>query len=76
MNEKLFGPRHKSIEVTLQNIATLYVKQHNYEQAEVLYEFAIAILVENLGQTHPLLVDTFKSLTGLYRIQGKFNETE
>ncbi len=72
-HEEFPSAMHKNVGLNLRNIATLYVKQRNYEQAGVLYELALAILDENLGPTHPLILETFKSLTYLYRLQGKID---
>src|SRR5438876_22031 len=47
------GPKHPETAQGLNNLADLYREQGKYEQAEPLYERALAIREEVLGPEHP-----------------------
>ncbi len=58
-------PEHPEIADTLHNLADLYGAQGKYEQAEPLYQRALAIREQVLGPEHPATAHTLKSLAEL-----------
>ena len=52
INEHALGPEHPETATTLDNLAQLYQAQGQYEQAESLYQRALAIRERILGQEH------------------------
>ncbi len=54
-----------------------YLGKHaQYEQAEPLYQRALAIYEQELGHDHPYVVTSIHNLASLYRAQGKFDQAE
>ncbi|MCH8963264.1 MAG: tetratricopeptide repeat protein, partial [Bacteroidetes bacterium] len=51
--EQALGPDHPSLAITLNNLAGLYESQGKYDQAEPLYQRALAIMERALGLDHP-----------------------
>ncbi len=47
-----------------------------YQEAEQLYERALAILEKSLGKDHPDVAQSLNNLAELYRAQGRFDEAE
>ena len=60
----------------LNNLAVLYRKQGKYEQAEPLYQRALAINEQQLGSDHPDTAQSLNNLALLYRKQGKYEHAE
>jgi len=56
----------------------VYLKQHHalYGEAELLYERALAIRKQKLGESHPDTARSLNNLAALYRIQGRYEEAE
>ncbi|MFM6063005.1 MAG: tetratricopeptide repeat protein, partial [Microcystis panniformis] len=51
--EKQLGAEHPDVAQSLNNLALLYYYQGKYTEAEPLYQKAIAICSEKLGENHP-----------------------
>ena len=61
---------------SLNNLALLYRNQGKYEQAEPLYQRALAIRERVLGAEHPDTARSLNNLALLYRNQGKDEQAE
>jgi tetratricopeptide (TPR) repeat protein len=61
---------------SLNNLANLYAEQGKFEQAEPLYQRALAIDEKVYGQDHPEVATDLRSLAILYEDQGKFEQAE
>ena len=65
------GPDHPDTAESLNNLAILYFYQGKYEQAEPLYQRALAIYEQQLGALHPNTATSLNNLAALYNTQGK-----
>ena len=61
---------------SLNNLALLYYAQGRYEEAELLYQQALQLKQELLGDRHPDVATSFNNLAELYRAQGRYEEAE
>ena len=61
---------------SLNNLAGLYAEQGQYEQAEPLYQRALAIREQQLGPLHPHTATSLNNLAGLYKAQGQYEQAE
>jgi tetratricopeptide (TPR) repeat protein len=61
---------------SLNNLASLYKSQGKYNQAEPLYQQALALLQKLLGDDHPDVAFSLNNLAELYYSQGKYKEAE
>ncbi len=57
----------------LNDLAILYLRQDKYEQAELLYQRALAIK-EKVGPEHPSTANTLDNLALLYAIRGSMSK--
>ncbi len=57
-------------------MALLYYTQGKYEQAEPLYQRALAIREQQVGPQHPDTASSLNNLAGLYANQGKYEQAE
>jgi tetratricopeptide (TPR) repeat protein len=71
-----FGVNHNSYANALNTLATVYVAQQKYDEAEGLYRRAIAIREKVLGDDHPAVAHTLTNLSLVYSLQRKFSEAE
>ena len=53
IREKQLGAEHPHVANSLNSLAILYQSQGKYTEAEPLYQKAIAICSEKLGENHP-----------------------
>jgi CHAT domain-containing protein len=74
IREKMLGPDHPVVAVSLNNLADLYKIQGQYTQAELLYKRALAILEKGLGATHPIVATSYANLALLYRDQNRLRD--
>jgi tetratricopeptide (TPR) repeat protein len=65
------GPEHPLTASSLSNLALLYKAQGKYEQAEPLYERALAIMERQLGPKHPLTLRAQRNYVALLRAMGR-----
>ena len=71
--EKQLGESHPSVASSLNNLALLYKSQGKYAEAEPLYQRAIAILLEKLGENHP---NTQAGIMNYYRMLAQLPDDE
>jgi len=57
-------------------LAGLYYSQGKYNEAEPLYQQALALRQKLLNDDHPHVAQSLNNLAGLYYSQGKYNEAE
>jgi len=76
INEKVLGPDHPHVAISLNNLALLYYAQGKYAEAEPLYKQSLAIREKALGPDHPDVATSLNNLAELYRVQGKYAEVE
>ena len=65
-----FGPDHPDVASALHILAARYHLVQRYQQAEALYERALAIRSERLGHDHASTVEVLEDLGDLWRDQG------
>jgi tetratricopeptide (TPR) repeat protein len=68
IGEKRLGSEHPKLATWLNNLAGLYSDQGKYEEAELLYERALAIYERKLGPNHPYTVSTRESYAFLKEV--------
>jgi tetratricopeptide (TPR) repeat protein len=71
-----FGINHTSYALALNTLATVYVAQQKYDEAEGLYRRAMAIREKVLGDDHLDVAHTLTNLSLVYSLQRKFGEAE
>jgi CHAT domain-containing protein/tetratricopeptide (TPR) repeat protein len=74
--ERLYGPEHPNVGVSLNNLAELYRAAGRYSEAEPVYRRGLANLEKGLGPGHPAVGNTLDNLASLYQQQGRLNEAE
>jgi len=72
--EQILGPEHPNTATTLSSLATLYLEQGKYEQAEPLYQRALRIKEQVLGPEHPSTDITVQSYAYLLRLMKRERE--
>ena len=76
MQEKLLGPNHLAVAVTLHNLALLYSDRGEFGKAEPLYQRVLAIWEQALGPEHPLVANALNNLANLYNFTGDYTKAE
>jgi tetratricopeptide (TPR) repeat protein len=71
-----FGINHTSYAYILNLLATVYLTQEKYDEAEGLYRRAMAIREKVLGDDHPDVAHTLTNLSLVYSLQRKFAAAE
>ena len=71
IREKVLGPDHPSTALSLNNLAALYDNQGKYDEAESLYQRALAIREKVLGSDHPDTAETRNNLAVLHSSIGE-----
>jgi tetratricopeptide (TPR) repeat protein len=61
---------------SLGRLANLYADQGRYSEAEPLFQEALRLGKQLLGDTHPDVVASLSNLAGLYESQGRYSEAE
>ncbi|MBW2368638.1 MAG: tetratricopeptide repeat protein, partial [Deltaproteobacteria bacterium] len=74
--EKALGPDHPDVAMILNNLASLYVNQGRYTQAELLYKRALSIYEKTLGPDHPDVATSLENLAVLYRAINRDEKVE
>ena len=67
LDAKVLRPEHPRLATALNNLASLYKRQGKYEQAEPLYQRALAIREQQLGPEHPTTVTIQEKYHALVR---------
>ena len=70
------GPNDTRVAVVLNNLASLCHNQRKIEEAQTLYERALAIRRQALGESHPMVAQSLNNLSSLYRELGRHSEAE
>ena len=76
IGEKVLGPDHPSVAISLNNLAGLHRNQSRYADAEPLIKRALAIREKSLGPDHPDVASSLNNLAGLYYNQGRYADAE
>ena len=74
--ERLNGPDHPTVVVTLGNLAVLHLLQGRYAEAEPLYKRSVGIVEKAVGTEDPALADMLNNFGEVYRLQGRYAEAE
>ncbi|RUS32477.1 hypothetical protein BC938DRAFT_475315 [Jimgerdemannia flammicorona] len=67
INEKVLGPEHSEIALSLNNLAVFYNNQDKYDEVELLYQWALAIHEKVFGPEHPGTALLLINLAELYK---------
>jgi len=70
------GNDHLDTAQSLNSLGILYRNKGNYEQAELLYQCALAIYEQKLGEEHPNTARSLNNLAVLYRNKGNYEQAE
>jgi tetratricopeptide (TPR) repeat protein len=76
IQEKVLGPEHRDVTISLIVLARLYLGQGRYPEAEPLLQRAIAIQDKVLGPEHPDVALTLSNLAGLYYMRALYGQAE
>ena len=77
IREKVLGPEHSDMALSLNNLASLLEHKGDYETAETLYRRALAIDEKALGPEHPQTAGVVSNLAPLLREQkGDYKNAE
>jgi tetratricopeptide (TPR) repeat protein len=71
-----FGVNHTTYAYALSVLATVYVTQEKFDEAETLFRRAMAIRAKVLGDDHPDVAHSLTILAGVYRMHRKDAEAE
>ena len=71
MKEKLLGPEHPDVAITLNNLAILCRSQGKLEEAERLYSRCLSIFRKVLEPGHPKLENCLTNYNRLLRQMGR-----
>ena len=74
--ERLNGPDHPTVVVTLGNLAVLHLLQGRYAEAEPLFKRSVGIVEKAVGTEDPALADMLNNFGEVYRLQGRYAEAE
>jgi tetratricopeptide (TPR) repeat protein len=74
IREQQLSPNHPETATTLGNLGGLYIEQGEYEQAEPLYQHALAIFEQQ--PNHPDTATCLSNFANLYMEQGKYEQAE
>jgi hypothetical protein len=71
--EKLLGPAHPDVGLTLNNLAVLCKSRQRYAEAEALYQRSLCVLERALGRKHPKVATCRQNYAALRReMSAKF----
>jgi tetratricopeptide (TPR) repeat protein len=73
---KTLSSGHPAIATSLNNLAVLYKNQGRLQEAEPLYQEALAIYRQALPSGHPSIANSLNNLAMLYKNQGRLDEAE
>ena len=62
IREKVFGPEHPTVSISLGKLAFLYINQERYAEAEPLYKRSLAILEKSYGPDYPDVATSLNNL--------------
>jgi tetratricopeptide (TPR) repeat protein len=73
-SEGQLGVDHPDVATSLNNLAALYHSQGRYEAAEPLYQQALSLRREILGDRHPSVANSLSNLAALYYNTQRYSE--
>lgn len=76
INERVFGSDHRSVALSLNDLARLYSAQARYAEAENLFKEALSIDERVLGSDHFEVAELQHNLANMYEAQGRYEEAE
>jgi tetratricopeptide (TPR) repeat protein len=76
IREKVFGPNHPDVAISLNQLGVLYDTQSRYDDAEQLFKRSLAIREKTLGPNHPDVAESLNALALLYTDQGRHDDAE
>ena len=74
LREKILGPDHPDVAATLYEVASVYVSQRKYAEAESSLKKSLGILEKKLGPDHIRIAVVLNRLAFLYQTSGKWEE--
>jgi serine/threonine protein kinase/tetratricopeptide (TPR) repeat protein len=74
--ERLHGPDHHDVAMSVNTLATILEKQGRLDEADALYRRGVAILEQVHGPSHPLLASALNNMAGNLYTQGKYAAAE
>jgi CHAT domain-containing protein/Tfp pilus assembly protein PilF len=74
--ERILGPDHPDMAVSLNNVAMLYESQGNHAAAEPLFKRALEITEKAFGPGHPEVSVSLNNLAGLYYSESNLTDAE
>ena len=72
LNQRLHGPEHPSVAISLNNLAFVLSSQGKYEAAESLFRQALQMRQKLLGAEHPDVAQSLNNLAFVLSSQGKY----
>jgi len=72
VQEKVLGPEHPDVVLSVFILAKLYHATGQYAKAEPLFQRTLPLLEKGLGSEHPLVVANLNHLAGLYFDTGQY----
>ena len=72
--EKLYGPHHPNVAISLTDRARCYRPKGKFTEGEPLLQRALAIREKARGLEHPDVAESLFNLACLYSTQGRFKE--
>lgn len=70
----LLGDWHPEVARVLNRLASIYVEQNQFNDAEACYEQALFIREEKLGKNHARTLQTVKHMISCYEMQEKVEQ--
>ncbi len=76
IQERLLGPDHPDVGLTLGNLAVVHLSQRKSTEAEPYLRRAIAITERQFGADHPYVAEELVNLGASFYMQGRYEEAE
>ena len=76
IREKVLGPHHPLVAISLDKLATLYEVQGQHEKAEQLYTRALGIFEKASSPNLPFMASVLKKLAEIYRRSDREKEAQ
>jgi len=74
--EKVLGPTHLDVAVSLFTLAELYKLQRRYADAELAYKRTLTIQEKAIGSNHPNVALSLNNLAQMYAERGRLADAE
>ncbi|HEY0432133.1 MAG TPA: tetratricopeptide repeat protein, partial [Pyrinomonadaceae bacterium] len=76
LEQKILGPEHPDVALSMNNLAMLYFSQGRYDDAEPLLLHSLELYQKAFGEEHSNVAMGLNNLAEVYRIQGRYEEAE